>query len=345
MPPPPPSCAAMSERTDIFGEVRLGYLVIDSARIADWRRFLKDGVGMHEAHAAEDLLAYRMDEHARRLLIRTGSAEDLGALGLQIRGEAALAVILERLRERGVPVEAGSAEEAEQRGVARFLRVQGPKGLLVEMFTEPLLSREKLTMLTSAFNTGPAGMGHIAVTSRMPELMQRFWQEIFDARLSDRISQPMGGLMLDIAFLRLNERHHSIAIAATRGVRLDPIRTRIQHFNVEARRREDLTAAYRRLRELGFAMAHEIGEHPNDRELSFYVETPSGFEMEYGWDALAVKEEGWDSSAHYPAISLWGHKPPNASAIASLSTNLGSLRRGLASLLSPEFSPLRRAES
>jgi len=330
----------MADRPDIFGAVRLGYLVIESARLADWRRFLKEGVGLHEAVAEEGLLAYRMDEHARRLIVRAGPAEDLGALGLQIADEATLAVILQRLRRKGVPVETGTAEEAKQRGVAGFLRVKGPKGLPVEMFTEPLITPEKLCMLTSGFNTGPAGMGHVAITSRLPERMQLFWQEIFDARLSDRISQPMGGLTLDISFLRLNERHHSVAIAATRGVRLDPIRTRIQHFNVEARRREDLTAAYRRLRELGFAMAHEIGEHPNDRELSFYVLTPSGFEMEYGWDALAVKEEGWDGAAHYPAISLWGHKPPDESVLAKLSTNLGNLRRGLGSLLSPEFSPL-----
>ena len=145
--------------------------------------------------------------------------------------------------------------------------------------------------------------------------------------------------MLEVAFLRLNERHHSVAIASTRGVRLDPIRTKVQHFNLLARTLDDVSSAYQRLRRLGYEMAHEIGQHPNDRELSFYVVSPSGFEVELGCDALTVDEATWRPADH-GAISVWGHKPENASALHALKRNVGNAVRGLLSLRSGEYSPL-----
>ena len=57
----------------------------------------------------------------------------------------------------------------------------------------------------------------MAITSRRPGDALAFWQQIFDARVSDRIEDRVSGMTLDITFLRLNPRHHSVAIAATRG--------------------------------------------------------------------------------------------------------------------------------
>jgi len=41
--------------------------------------------------------------------------------------------------------------------------------------------------------------------------------------------------------------------------------------------------------------------------VSFYVETPSGFELEYGYDAIQVDPRTW-RMARYDKISSWGHK-------------------------------------
>lgn len=329
----------MSEQTNIFGAVSMGYAVIESRKFDAWRQFCVQGLGMHLASAEADELAFRIDDHARRLIIQRGPAEDFVAVGWQVRDQATLDVILARLQDRNIDVEESAEEEAAQRGVAAFWRLKGPKGLTLELFIEAETTDAPLRMLTSGFVTGEGGMGHVAITSRLPEKMQRFWQEIFDARVSDRISQQMTGAVLDVTFLRLNERHHSVAIAATRGVRLDPIRTQVQHMNLLAASLADLGAAFERLRLLGYEMAHEIGEHPNDHELSFYVITPSGFEIELGWNALTVDESTWQV-ASYDAISIWGHKPQNATAVHSALYNLGNLKRGASSLLKPEYSPI-----
>ena len=52
-----------------------------------------------------------------------------------------------------------------------------------------------------------------------------------------------------------------------------------------------------------------LGRHTNDLMTSFYVRTPSGFEVEYGTGRL-IDDESWETGA-YDAQSIWGHKLPD----------------------------------
>ncbi|HET9892958.1 MAG TPA: VOC family protein, partial [Mycobacterium sp.] len=132
-------------------------------------------------------------------------------------------------------------------------------------------------------------------------------------------------------FLRVNERHHSVAIAAVNRLRLNPIRTRVQHLNVQVAELDDMTAAYQRVKQLGFRMALGVGQHTNDKELSFYAVTPSGFEWEVGWNPIVVDEATWEP-ATYQGISIWGHTPEGQTIIDKLS----QFKIGAASLLHQE---------
>ena len=132
---------------------------------------------------------------------------------------------------------------------------------------------------------------------------------MFDARLSDTIEDKLNGVTLELSFLRLNERHHTVALAATRGQRMNPLRTGIHHLNLQAASLDDVTEAYQRMRKLGFAISNAIGQHPNDREVSFYVASPLGFDVELGWNLIVVSDEAAWKPAHYQGISLWGHFP------------------------------------
>ncbi|MDH0289476.1 VOC family protein [Pseudomonas sp. GD04087] len=324
---------------DIFGASSMGYAVIESERMDRWRALLKAGIGLHEAQADSEVLAYRMDEHQRRIIVKRGATEDLVAVGWQLRDRSTLDEVLQRLKKLGIVATKGSPHQAAERGVREFWRVIGPKRLAIELFTEPLTDDRPLEMLSPGFITGEMGMGHLAITSRKPEQMRRFWQEVFDARHSDHIVERIAGVTLDIDFFRVNPRHHSIAIAVVKDLPMDPIRTRVQHMNLLTTSVSGLTDAFLRCRKLGFEMAHEIGEHPNDREQSFYVMTPSGFEMELGWNALEVVEETWLTTS-YKGISLWGHKPEKQTRWKKLTTNLGNFGRGIRSLFNTEFSPL-----
>ena len=90
--------------TSVYGAVQLGYALIDSPRLAEWKRFGAEGIGMALADSEPDTLAFRTDAHARRLIVRKAPTEDL-ALGWQIGDPSALDAILGRLAARGVKVE------------------------------------------------------------------------------------------------------------------------------------------------------------------------------------------------------------------------------------------------
>ena len=47
--------------------------------------------------------------------------------------------------------------------------------------------------------------------------------------------------------------------------------------------------------------------HPNDHMFSFYVRTPSGFSVEYGWGGLLIAQLGSP-----PAGGRARHRVPNA---------------------------------
>lgn len=298
-----------SARPDIFGAARLGYVVVESDRLTDWNRFGADAIGLHVDELTRDALRFRLDDRQCRFLIRRGPAEDITAVGWEVEDHETFEVILGRVRAAGLPLVAGAAEEAALRGVERLWRFPGPKGIATEIFTRARTTLAPLRMQNAAFVTGPSGMGHLAITTTRPEQLHTYWNNLLDLRLSDRITERVGPAKLKIRFLRAGPRHHTIALANLAGLKIDPIRTAVQHVNIEVARLEDLLASFHRVTDLGFAMAWSVGQHTNDRELSYYAVTPSGFELEVGWNPVVITPEleaTWEPS-HYDGISIWGH--------------------------------------
>jgi 2,3-dihydroxybiphenyl 1,2-dioxygenase len=318
----------------VYGRVQLGYLLVESSRLADWKRFAADGIGMAVVENTERVIALRTDTHARRLIVRNSPNEDV-AIGWQIEGDDALSTIFRRLAARKISIEEFAGEEAALRGVERFWRFFGPKKQTLELFTTPRLEAEPAKIIGGGFVTGARGLGHVAITTLKPEAMVKFWQEIFDAKVSDFIEDRISGVNLKITFLRVNPRHHSIAVAATKGLAMDPFATKIQHLEMQAATLDDVAAAYRRCRALGFKIAMAVGQHTNDRDVSFYAVTPSGFYFELGWSSTGDEEgEAWPQIVH-EGISLWGHKPQDQ----TLGDQLAQFRNGVRSLFRDEYAP------
>jgi 2,3-dihydroxybiphenyl 1,2-dioxygenase len=291
----------------IFGNVHLGYIVIETNRFADWRRFGHDAIGMHLDEALRDVMRFRLDDNECRFLLRRGPAEDVTALGWHIDGHRTFDEILTRVTRHGVPIKEGTAEEAALRGVERLMRFPGPNGLAQEIFVRARRSDTPPDMaVRGGFVTGEGGIGHVALTSKKPHQVRGYYNTVFDARLTDYIDETISGLKFKIRFLRVNQRHHSVAIAAVNRLPINPIRTRVQHLNIQVAELHDMTASFQRVRELGFHMALAVGQHTNDKELSYYAMTPSGFEWEVGWNPIVVDEKTWEPSTHQ-GISIWGH--------------------------------------
>lgn len=321
-----------TSRQSVFNRVRMGYAVIESNKCNEWKDLLGKGLGMEASITSGGTVSARIDDHQQRFLIQPGPAEDLQALGLELTDDEALETVLHRLQRRGVDVKKGSAELAKVRGVDGFWHFKGPKGLQIELFSGPKLFASQPTMATSAFVTGDAGFGHVGFSTLRPDAMKDFWGSVFDSRPTDDLDVVISGVPLHVEFFRFNERHHSYALVYTPGIKLDPIRTRIQHFEVQVATLDDMTSAYERCRDLGFPISIDVGQHANDRALSFYVRTPSGFDIEYGWNPVAVDETTWQGQ-HWDSISIWGHQPKQKG------DRLGQLGYAVASLFRKEFMP------
>ena len=202
----------------------------------------------------------------------------------------------------------------------RLWRFAGPKGIIQEIFTTPLTNAEAAAHGHQRLGDRRAGMGHVAITTRDPHGLHAYFNTVFDSRLSDFIDENVGGLNLKIRFLRVNERHHSVAsptCSSSRSTRSAPRRS-----TSTSRRARSTTWSPPTSGSATSASGWRgtSGQHTNDRSLSFYCVTPSGFELEMGWNPVTVgpeQEATWEPTT-YQGISIWGHTPVGETVVTKL---------------------------
>ena len=144
------------------------------------------------------------------------------------------------------------------------------------------------------------GLGHCVVRVRDRAAAERWYCDVLGFKLSDRIVCEIGGFQVDIAFLHVNPRHHSIALG-------EMMPKRIHHVMFQVGSMDDVGLAFDRCTDNRVPITQTLGRHPNDKMFSFYAMTPSGFEFEYGWGARNVDDATWEPTT-YDHISEWGHK-------------------------------------
>lgn len=279
--------------------LQLAYCGLDVSDVAEWTRFGADALGM----MAEDhhgLRRFRLDDKSWRFALYDGKEDDILYAGFECAGPDELAAHRESLTGRGIQcVDLDAAVLAERQVDAGF-RFSDPDGLMLELVVgHKNASTPFNSNLSSGFVTGDQGLGHIVLGVSDLDTGRDFYEKL-GFSLSDYITQDIGGGMsLRVAFLHCNPRHHSLAIAVL------PPGKRLNHIMIECQQVDDVLRGHRRCLEQGYG-AGQIGRHPNDDMLSFYVVTPSGFDIECGWGGKQIRGE-W-SISEYDRFSLWGHE-------------------------------------
>ena len=283
---------------------QLGYLVFEVSDLAAWEAFATGVLGLEVARRWDGGLSLRMDGHAQRFFLTSGPADDLAASGWQLADEATLDAAVARLRAAGHTVEEASADEAAARAVVRMFHTRDPGGTRVELAFGPALAETpfRSPLVRSGFVADQHGLGHLVVNAPETAATAAFYQELLGFRLSDRIVCEFYGYPVDITFLHTNPRHHSLAFGG-------PQPKRLHHFLLEVGSLDDVGAGLDRAVAAGVRIAQMIGRHPNDRMVSFYAFTPSGFQFEYGWGGRLVDDATWQPTVH-DRVSEWGHHPP-----------------------------------
>jgi 3,4-dihydroxy-9,10-secoandrosta-1,3,5(10)-triene-9,17-dione 4,5-dioxygenase len=294
----------------------LGYLRIESTDVGAWREFGVRMLGMAEGRGPQAGALYlRMDDFPARLVIMPGERDALLASGWEVAGESDLAGVGRALAAAGVAVKTGTAAELAERRVTQLLRFDDPAGNALEVFSGAALEhRPAGSPYGNRFVTGLLGLGHVVLPASDDESALRFYTEVLGFRLRDSMSlapellgQPAGGKPLWMRFLGCNARHHSLALAPF------PAPAGIVHLMIEVASLDDVGRAMDRCARRGAPVSSTLGRHANDLMVSFYVQTPGGFDIEYGTDGLLVDDATW-VSRQTTAVSLWGHSFGSAGA-------------------------------
>jgi 2,3-dihydroxybiphenyl 1,2-dioxygenase len=265
----------------------LAYIGIVSPAAEEWRSFGPEVLGAELAADGPDgAVRLRVDEAAWRIAIHPGETNDLAYLGWLVDD---LDATVQRLEAAGQSLDSG--EDAS--------------------FTDPFGFRHRLTTHLetgasftpgrpiSGFVTGDQGLGHAVLIVPDLQLALAYFTEVLGLRLSDSIGPSL-------RFLHCPgraARHHSVALVGIPGM------VGLHHLMLEVASLDDVGRGHDIVGEHHLPLAMSLGRHPNDLMTSFYVRSPSGFEIEYGTGGRIVDDADWEVGS-YEVTSLWGHKPP-----------------------------------
>jgi 2,3-dihydroxybiphenyl 1,2-dioxygenase len=294
-----------AEATQMSDVRQLGYLAFEVSDLGAWEAFAARVLGLQVVdRRADEGFSLRMDGHRQRFFLERGQADDLAAIGWEVDGPVALRSIQQRLASAGHRVIQASASEASRRHVEGLIRFEDPAGNPNEVYFGPAMSEEPFVseLVRAGFVADEQGLGHVVVLSRDQAEHEAFYSTMLGLKLSDYIRCEYFGHDIDVTFMHANARHHSLAFAKGEH-------KRIHHFMVQAKSIDEVGRCYDRFLFAGGMVHQTLGRHPNDKMLSFYGYTPSGFHFEFGSDAIEIDDDTWKTTTHRK-VSEWGHHPP-----------------------------------
>lgn len=240
---------------------------------------------------------FRMDDRRQCLVIDREMPEGTRYFGWEVADAATLDALAARLEDAGVVVCREPASLADQRGVCGLISFADPAGNRLEAFHGQQVTDEPFRpgRAISGFRTGPLGMGHAVLAVPDIEEMAGFYRDLLGFRVSDYILRPFKAF-----FFHINPRHHSLALIETG-------RHGLHHLMVELYSFDDVGQGYDIALGEPERIATTLGRHPNDLVTSFYLRSPSGFMLEYGWGGREVDPANWQPTEVTVGPSLWGH--------------------------------------
>lgn len=287
----------------------LAYIVVQTRDIEAWRSFGERVIGaVRSPESSDSRLLLRIDDRPWRFRIEQGEEERFVCAGLECATEQDFVERIAILRDSGIEVVEVSAADARERHVRALARCKDPAGNALELCWgntvagTPFVSPAGVTR----FVTGEMGMGHVVLPTTRYEETCRFYKEQLGFGDSDemRISLPSGPESgLGLSFLHASgPRHHTVAIAEF------PAPSGLIHAMVEVDSFDQVGLALDRALAAGVHISATLGRHTNDKMISFYMRTPSGFDIEYGWGGVQYKDWSTVTPTFTIKEDLWGHK-------------------------------------
>ncbi|ODQ86173.1 VOC family protein [Mycolicibacterium holsaticum] len=278
----------------------LGYVLIDASDLDAWEKFACELLGLQAVVHTPERLVLRLDQKAYRVDIRRAETDAVSVIGWEVRGPRELEDLAVALEAGGYSVKRASSAAVRERLVSGLVEFDDPTGQRLELFWGLQERKDRFVSPTGArFVTGAAGLGHIFQMVHGEDAYATLYQDILGFKLSDVIDFGPGAAA---TFLHAGERHHSYAFAPLPGVP-----TGVGHLMLEVDDLDTVGRAWDKVRNGAAPLVLDFGKHTNDEMLSFYVKTPSGFEIEYGYGGKKIDDDTW-TPARYDSASYWGHR-------------------------------------
>lgn len=289
----------------------LGYIGINSAQRDEWVKFGCQVMGLEDvtehlgADSAGDLF-FKMDDHPFRIVVNTSDSEGLAFCGWECNNQQGLAELAEQLSAAKVPFEWAGAELIAARRVQNLLQFKDPSGNCHEAYWGRVSDFRHLNSPAGVpeFVTGEQGMGHIVLPAVNFDATVEFFQslgfglsDLMNIKFTPDPAEPNKRLW----FMHCNRRHHSLAF-----FEMDHPAGCI-HLMTEVGSVDQVGLCNDRRIAQQIKLTGTLGRHSNDHMVSFYMRSPSGFDVEYGAEGRTVDD--WDQYQVFESTvaSFWGH--------------------------------------
>ena len=292
----------------------LGYVVIDSTDPEKWLSYGTEVLGLMVAPGMPDdgNVYLKMDERPFRFAINKAETDRLALCGWELSDQADFEQAKASLDAAGTTYEQGTPEEAQLRRVQDLIRLQDPSGNTLELYWGAdldylkFISPKGIEGFETGFN-GDMGLGHAVLPCGKLAETHSFYKELLGFgdvdsmhfKFTDDPADPGQGLR----FMHVNNpRHHSLALYEDGNNPVGCVHLMLEVLDVD-----EVGYCMDRVQEKDIPIVSSLGRHTNDRMLSFYMATPTGFAMEFGTGGLQMNWEGYTPTVS-SLPSHWGHK-------------------------------------
>lgn len=269
------------------------YARLGTASLEEAETFATRCLGLQVGERSKNALYLRSDDRAHTLCYFEGDDADQ-TVGFEIEDESELNEAAATLDSLGHAVHVGTSAECSARKVRAFIGFKDPSGNQIELAVRP--ERHGRRYFASR-DAGITGFSHVGLNSSDPARDEKFWTQICNARVSDRIG--------DIALMRVNATHHTIALAPARG-------PGIQHINHQVQSSDDVLRSYYHLSEQRVPIVFGPGRHPTSGARFLYFLGPGGMVFEYSVGVDEIEDEATHRPRQFgfepSSLCMWGSK-------------------------------------
>jgi len=284
------------------GITELGYMGIGVKDLDAWKDFAANILGLELLDEGErDRCYFRMDYWHHRFVVHANGSDDLEYLGFRVANLEDFHAMQRHLSESGIPFRVGSDDEAAERRVLEVLKLNDPDGNPIEIFHSPEVQARKPfhpgRPMHGRFQTGSGGMGHCIIRERDVAAAHHFYT-LLGMQGGVEYKIRMGNHVAPITFMHCNDRQHTLAFG------IGGMTRRLNHVMVQVDNPDDVGLTYDLVRQHNIPVTIKPGKHSNDHMFSFYLRTPSGWMIEYGWGGRPPTAQ-----SEYYVEDMYGHQP------------------------------------